>query len=223
VIRILWRLLSLFLRLALVGLAVVVALLALVRYVDPPTTSVQAQRRVESWFEEKSHYQKRHHFVPLAQISPAFQHAVVAAEDGNFYKHHGFDWEQVRVAVDESLEGKRTRGASTISQQLVKNLFLTTHGSFVRKGLEYALVPLAELILGKRRILELYLNEIEWGQGVFGADAAAQTYYHVPAARITREQGARLAAILPAPRKRHPSRMDRYSTIILARMAIVGW
>jgi monofunctional biosynthetic peptidoglycan transglycosylase len=217
-----WHFCRLALRVVLAGVLGVVALMAVVRYLDPPTTALQMQRRVESWLGDKP-YKKRQHFVPLANISLSFQHAVISAEDGNFYRHHGFDWEQIRIAVEDDLDGRRERGASTISQQLVKNLFLTTHGSFVRKGLEFVLVPAAELILGKRRILELYLNVIEWGPGIYGADAAAQTYYHVPAARITRDQGARLAAILPSPRKRHPARMDRYSAIILGRMAVVGW
>jgi monofunctional biosynthetic peptidoglycan transglycosylase len=196
--------------------------LAALRFLDPPTTSVQMERRVESWFA-KGKYQKRYRFVPLARISPAFQHAVIAAEDGRFFEHHGFDWEQIQDAIEDEQEGKRLRGASTISQQLVKNLFLTTRGSFVRKGLEVTLVPPAELILGKRRILELYLNVIEWGPGVYGAEAAAQTWFHTPASSIGRDAGARLAAVLPSPRRRRPERMNRYSAIILERMALMGW
>ena len=115
------------------------------------------------------------------------------------------------------------RGASTITQQLVKNLFLTTSRSFVRKGIEFTLVPLAERILGKRRILELYLNVIEWGPGVYGAEAAAQYHYGIPAARVNREQGARLAAILPSPLRRRPARMNEYSARILERMSKMGW
>lgn len=214
------------LRLLLLAAAAFYGLIALslvvLRFLDPPTTSVQAERRVESWFA-RGRYQKRYRFVPLARISPAFQHAVIAAEDGRFYQHHGFDWEQIQDAIDDEKEGKRLRGASTISQQLVKNLFLTTRGSFLRKGLEATIVPLAELTLGKRRILELYLNVIEWGPGVYGAEAAAQTWYHLPASAIGREAGARLAAILPNPRKRRPERMNRYGSIIQERMALMGW
>jgi monofunctional biosynthetic peptidoglycan transglycosylase len=200
---------------------ILLSLVAL-RYVNPPTTSVQAERRAESWLAQGK-YQKRYRFVPLARISPALQHAVIAAEDGRFYQHHGFDWAQIQDAIEDEQEGKRLRGASTISQQLVKNLFLTTGGSFVRKGIEASIVPPAELVLGKRRILELYLNVIEWGPGVYGAEAAAQYYYHTTAAAIGRESGARLAAILPNPRKRRPERMNRYSAIILERMARMGW
>jgi monofunctional biosynthetic peptidoglycan transglycosylase len=220
------RLLRKVLRLLLLVLAgfygwVTLSLIAL-RWVDPPATAVQIQRRVESWFR-RGHYQKRYTYVPLARISPGFQHAVVAAEDSRFFTHHGFDWEEIKDAVDDQAEEGRLRGASTIDQQLVKNLFLTNWRSPLRKAVEFTLVPLAEVILGKRRILELYLNVAEWGPGVYGAEAAARYHYGVPAAGIGREQGARLAAILPAPRRRKPARMNSYSSVILERMQIMGW
>jgi len=123
----------------------------------------------------------------------------------------------------EDAEAGHPRGASTISQQLVKNLFFTTHGNPFRKVAEFAIVPVMERMLSKQRILELYLNVVEWGPGVFGAEAAAKTHFGTTAARLNREQGARLAAVLPAPRRRKPARMDRYSAIILGRMAAVGW
>jgi monofunctional glycosyltransferase len=194
----------------------------LLRWIDPPTTSVQAERRLQSWVQ-RTPYQKRYNFVPLTRISPAFQHAVISAEDARFYNHHGFDWRQVELAAAEDAEGKRLRGASTIDQQLVKNLFLTTSRSFVRKIIEASLVPLAEVILGKKRILELYLNVVEWGPGVYGAEAAASYWYHLSASRINRDEGARLAAILPAPRRRHPANMAAYAGIILDRMRQAGW
>lgn len=199
--------------------------LVLLRYVDPPTTGVHMQRRVESWFakdKDKEKYVKRYEFVPLSRISPAFQHAVIAAEDGNFYWHHGFDWVQIKDAVEDA-EAGHPRGASTISQQLVKNLFFTTHGNPLRKVAEFAIVPVMERVLDKQRILELYLNVVEWGPGVFGAEEAAKVHFGTTAAKINREQGARLAAVLPAPRRRKPARMDRYSNIILGRMTAVGW
>lgn len=215
------RILVWFLYAVLAYYGFIVVALAGLRLIDPPFTGVHVQRRVQSWFK-KGKYQKRYTFVPLERISSNFQWAVIAAEDGHFYQHHGFDWEQIRVAVEDGMEDKRIRGASTISQQLVKNLFFTTSGSAIRKGLEFTITPLAELILGKKRILELYLNVIEWGPGVFGAEAAAQYHYHTTAARIGREQGARLAAILPSPLRRVPARMDRYSAIILTRMGQLG-
>ena len=192
------------------------------KWIDPPTTAVQMQRRVQSWFSSKP-YQKRYKFVPLNQISPELQHAVIAAEDARFYLHHGFDWKQIEIAAHEDVEGERTRGASTLTQQLVKNLLFGTSRSIVRKGLETTLVPVAEFVLGKRRILELYLNVVEWGPGVYGAEAACPYYDKIPARSIGREQSAQLAAILPAPLKRKPERMHRYPEIILKRMSQVGW
>jgi monofunctional biosynthetic peptidoglycan transglycosylase len=196
------------------------------RWIDPPTTAVHVQRRVQSWFgfqPSPQPYQLRYRFVPLEQISPDMQHAVIAAEDGRFYQHHGFDWHEIKIAAAEDREGDRTRGASTLTQQLVKNLFFGTGRSILRKGAEAGLVPVAELVLGKRRILELYLNVVEWGPGVYGADAACEYYYRVPARRVGRQQAARLAAILPAPLRRRPERMNSYSGIILRRMAQTGW
>ena len=198
------------------------ALLGL-RFVDPPTTGVQIQRRVEAIFEPGP-YKKQFTFVPLRRISPQLQHAVIAAEDGNFYRNYGIDWGQVRQVIEDSADaGEVTRGASTITQQLVKNLFFTTHRNPVRKVFEYTLAPLAVLILGRDRVLELYLNVIEWGPGVYGAEAAARYHYHTSAAALNREQAARLAAILPSPRRRKPERMNQYSSIIQDRMRILGW
>jgi monofunctional biosynthetic peptidoglycan transglycosylase len=203
-----------------------VMMLVGLRWIDPPTTAVQAERRMQTWFQPRVHgkpYRERYEFVPLREISPNLQHAVVSAEDARFYLHHGFDWHQVQIDAAGDIEGGRVRGASTITQQLVKNLFFGTGRSILRKGAEASLVPVAELVLGKRRILELYLNEVEWGPGVYGAEAACRYHYGVSARNIGREQAARLAAILPAPRKRRPERMNRYSEIILQRMGQVGW
>ncbi len=193
------------------------------RWIDPPVTMVQAQRQVEAWLHHKP-YRKRYVFVPLDRISPDLQHAVVAAEDGRFYQHHGIDWKEVQKVVDQDLdEGRLGRGGSTITQQLVKNLFMTTDRSIFRKAVEFTLAPTAELLLSKRRILELYLNVIEWGPGVYGAEEASRTWYNVPAARVNREQGARLAALIPSPLHRQPARMNSYSSEILRRMSQMGW
>ena len=192
------------------------------RWIDPPTTALHIERRVQAW-RHHTPYHERYTFVPLSQISPNFQHAVIAAEDARFYKHHGFDWEELQIAAREDMEGERTRGASTITQQLVKNLFFGTGGSFFRKGAEFTLVPVAEFVLGKQRILEIYLNVVEWGPGIYGADAACRNYDKTAARNIGREQSARLAAILPAPLKRRPERMNRYSSIILKRLSQMGW
>lgn len=207
--------------LAAMWLLAVMTLVGL-RWIDPPTTAVHMQRQVQSWFSSRP-YTLRYRFVPLAQIAPELQHAVIAAEDGRFYQHHGFDWHEIRIAAEEDREGERTRGASTLTQQLVKNLFFGTGRSVLRKAAEAGLVPVAELVLGKQRILELYLNVVEWGPGVYGADAACQYYYRLPARRVGRQQAARLAAILPAPLRRKPERMNSYSGIILRRMTQMGW
>lgn len=208
-----------------VGAYVMIVLqLLILRWVNPWTTMVQAQRRVESWFA-KGKYAKKREQVPLAKISPDLQHAVIAAEDGRFYQHHGIDWQVIEELIEDDLleDGKLGRGGSTITQQLIKNLYATTHRSLVRKGLEFALAPAAEVVLSKQRILELYLNNIEWGPGVFGVEAAARYHYNVPAAKLTREQAARLAVCIPSPRRRRPQRMDKSSAIILNRMSQMGW
>ena len=202
--------------------ALAALMLAAARWIDPPTTAVHIQRRLQAWIHHTP-YHERYKFIPLSQISPDLQHAVIAAEDGRFYQHHGFDWHQIQIAAEEDLEGGRSRGASTLTQQLVKNLFFGTGRSFLRKGAEFVLVPVAEVVLGKRRILEIYLNVVEWGPGIYGAESACR-YYDASAARnIGREEAARLAAILPAPLKRHPERMNNYSVIILKRMRQMGW
>jgi monofunctional biosynthetic peptidoglycan transglycosylase len=200
------------------------AALALVaaRWVDPPTTALHVQRRLQA-LVHGTPYHERYTFVPLSQISPNFQHAVIAAEDARFYQHHGFAWHAIQLAAEEDMEGDRTRGGSTLTQQLVKNLFFGTGGSIFRKAAEFTLVPVAEFVLGKRRILELYLNVVEWGPGIYGAEAACRNYDRTADRNIGREQSARLAAILPAPLKRRPERMNSYSGIILRRMRQMGW
>lgn len=192
------------------------------RWIDPPTTAVHIERRVQAWLQGKP-YRARYEFVPLSRISPQLQHSVIAAEDARFYQHHGFDWHEIQIAADEDLEGSRKRGASTLTQQLVKNLLFGTSRSILRKGAEFTLVPVAELVLGKRRILELYLNVVEWGPGVYGAEAACRFHYRLAAQSIGRDDAARLAAILPAPLKRKPDRMNHYSALILERMRQMGW
>jgi len=200
-------------------------LLALVglKWINPPTTMLQIERRVQAVLHHRA-YRKRRVWVPLDRIAPDLRHAVIASEDERFYQHHGIDWTELNKVVDRDLDrGKLGRGASTITQQLVKNLFLTDSRSVVRKSVEFTIAPAADLILGKRRELELYLNIIEWGPGIYGAEAAARYYYGVPAARLSREQAARLAAIIPAPLTRKPARMDELSTGILEKMHNMRW
>ena len=180
------------------------------------------QRHFQAWIH-RTPYHERYEFVPLSQISPDFPHAVIAAEDSRFYQHHGFDWHAMQIAAEDDMEGGRIRGGSTLTQQLVKNLFFGTGRSILRKGAEFTLVPVAELVLGKHRILELYINLVEWGPGVYGAESACRYYYRTSARSIDRQQAARLAAILPLPLKRRPDHMNRYSGLILARMRQMGW
>ena len=181
------------------------------------------QRRVEAFLTVKP-YAKQYRFVPLADISPHLAHAAIATEDARFFDHGGIDWRVLDALLDKAKDsGHLSRGGSTITQQLVKNLFLTTHRSLVRKALEFTLAPLAEMVLTKERILELYLNVIEWGPGVYGAEAAAQFHYRTSAKRLTREQAARLVACLPAPLERRPQSMDERAVDIVERMRDMGW
>lgn len=197
--------------------------LLLLRWVNPPTTALQVERRIQALAEGRK-YVKRQVVVPLAAVPLHLRHAVIAAEDSRFYQHHGIDWEELRLVLQENAQrGRLGRGASTITQQLVKNLFLTDARSILRKAVEFTLAPLAELILTKNRILELYLNVVEWGPGIYGAQAAAQYHYGVPVTALSREQSARLAAILPSPVRRKPARMNSYSAEILDRMQRMGW
>jgi len=219
------RTILLCLALALVAAWLLAALtLVAAKWIDPPTTAVHMERRVEAFIHHKP-YHEHYDFVPLSEISPDFQHAVIAAEDARFYQHHGFDWQAMEIAAEDDMEAghHRIRGGSTIDQQLVKNLFFGTGRSFLRKGAEFTLVPVAEFVLGKQRILELYLNVVEWGPGIYGAQAAAEHYYGTSARHLGREQGAELAAILPAPLRRKPERMTHYSGLILDRMREMGW
>ncbi|MGA7920600.1 MAG: monofunctional biosynthetic peptidoglycan transglycosylase [Candidatus Acidiferrales bacterium] len=197
-------------------------ILVAARWINPPTTAVHIQRHLQAWIHGTP-YRERYKFIPLDQISADLQHAVIAAEDTHFYQHHGFDWHQIQIAAQDDWEGDRTRGASTITQQLVKNLFFGTGRSILRKGAEATLVPVAEFALGKQRILEIYLNVVEWGPGIYGAESACRYYDETEARNIGRQQAARLAAILPAPLKRRPERMNNYSATILQRMGQMGW
>lgn len=185
------------------------------RFFPPLATALQLQRLIQ--FGDLPNSPTR--FVPLRTLGPHLPRAVLAAEDARFYQHGGLDLASMRQAVEDNVRrGRLWRGGSTITQQLVKNLFLSTYGSIARKALEVPLTLLAELILSKERILELYLNVVEWGPGIYGGQEAAEHYYNVPAAYLSREQAARLAACLPSPRHRTPQRMNAYGAKILRRM-----
>ncbi|PEN04971.1 monofunctional biosynthetic peptidoglycan transglycosylase [Longimonas halophila] len=188
----------------------------------PPVTGVQLQRAAEAWWAD-AEYTRRYEPVSAEMISAHLPHAIIAAEDGRFYEHHGIDWEALQEVRSEYAQGGELRGASTITQQLVKNLFFTTHRSYVRKVMEIPLAYAADLVLTKDRIVHLYANVVEWGPGIYGAEAAAQYHFGIAAKRLTRNQSAGLAACLPAPLTRRPSYMTRYTRIIERRMAQHGW
>ena len=168
----------------------------------------------------------RHDWRPITQISPHLVESVIAAEDSGFCDHHGFDFEAMQKAAEANARHPgKIRGGSTISQQTAKNVFLWPGRDYVRKGLEAGYTVLIETFWGKRRIMEMYLNAVEWGPGVYGAEAASQAYFHVPANRLTTDQASRLAAILPSPLKWKAVRPGRYvarrSARIGARAALV--
>lgn len=201
----------------------VISCLVYLRYNPPPFTMVQIQKYVESYFEDEP-YSRRYRFIPLSHVSDDFIHAAIIGEDPGFYYHSGIAWQALIVKNRMALRsGEPLVGASTVTQQLVKNLFLVTYRSYLRKSIEFTITPLAELILPKTRILELYVNIVEWDRGIFGIKAAAQHHFGVLPRNLTRAQAARLVAVLPAPRVREPADQDSTSARILRRMALVGW
>ncbi len=168
---------------------------------DPGSTSFM-RLRLGEMRETRPDARLQHQWVPYERISIHLKRAVVAAEDDRFVEHEGFDWEGIQRALEKNeRRGRKVAGGSTISQQLAKNLFLSPSRSWLRKGQEAVITVMIETIWDKRRILEVYLNVVEWGDGVFGAEAAAQHYYRVPAARLGPAEAARLAVMLPNPRR----------------------
>lgn len=159
---------------------------------------------------ENPNQQFQHDWVPMEEISPNLQLAVIASEDQNFEKHHGFDVEAIRKVLQKYEEGKKMRGASTISQQTAKNVFLWPGRSWIRKGFEAYFTALIELLWSKERILEVYLNSIEMGNGIYGAQAASEFWFHKSAKNLTQSEAAALAAILPNPREYRANPASRY-------------
>jgi monofunctional biosynthetic peptidoglycan transglycosylase len=199
---------------ALQALAIVAGLsilsTLLLRWIPPLTSAVMVERRVGALLSGRA-YRTDFRWVPWKRISPQAPLAVIAAEDQNFAEHHGFDFQSIRKAIDaHERRGRRLRGASTISQQVAKNLFLWSGRSFVRKGLEAWFTLLIELTWPKRRILEVYLNIAELGDGVFGVEAAGRLYFGKPAASLEPGEAALLAAVLPNPRRLRANRPSSY-------------
>jgi len=204
--RVLWKALWLF----GVGSLLLVLLL---RWLPPPTSSVIAQNWLKTLWTDKS-TAIRYMWTPYARISPQAALAVMAGEDQRFPDHYGFDFIEIQNVLEDQEEGKPLRGASTLSQQVAKNLFLWSGRSFIRKGLEVWFTLLLELLWPKERILEVYLNIAEFGDSTFGVEAASRRFFNQPAARLTGDQAARLAAVLPNPVR---YRVDKPSAYILKR------
>jgi monofunctional biosynthetic peptidoglycan transglycosylase len=191
------------------ALAGVIAV-GLLRWINPRYSAFMAEAQVSAWLSRDHAYQFRHTWVDLDRISPNLPLAVVASEDQKFPEHWGFDVEAIEKAYALNQHNHKVRGASTISQQVAKNLFLWSGRSYFRKGLEAYFTVLIESLWPKRRILEIYLNIAEFGLGTYGAEAAAQRYFHKPAARLTRGDAAVLAAILPNPEHYSAAAPSRY-------------
>ncbi len=192
------------------------------KWANPENTSFQNQRLAEARQKNPKAELKRQ-WVPYAKISMHLKRAVISAEDDKFVDHEGFDWEGIQKAMEKNQkQGKVVAGGSTISQQLAKNLLLSPTKSFFRKGEEAIITVWIELLWDKQRILEVYLNVVEWGDGIFGAEAAARRYFGISASQLGAEQAARLAVMLPAPRRyeRNPysAYMNGRTELILGRM-----
>jgi monofunctional biosynthetic peptidoglycan transglycosylase len=179
---------------------------ALFRFVDPPITSFMLQRRFQARQQGRADFMLRQQWVDLDRLPPHVGMAVMSSEDQRFFEHGGFDVQAIKQAVGEHLQGEPLRGASTLTQQVAKNLFLWEGRSFFRKLLEVYFTFWLEALWPKRRILEVYLNIAELGDGVFGVGAAARSYFDRPARRLTAEQAALLAALLPSPLNRDARR-----------------
>jgi monofunctional glycosyltransferase len=195
--------------------------------VNPHLTALMEQRAKEAK-QKKKIFNLRQQWVSLSAISDNLKRAVIVAEDGTFYQHEGIDWFEMKESLKKDIsKGKFARGASTITQQLAKNLFLSTSKDPVRKLKEVIIAVMLEDELSKSRILELYLNIIEWGDGLFGVEAASEKYFGKAASELTREDAARLAAVIPSPLRNTPTSDNRYvrrrTNIILARMNARGW
>ena len=203
------------LRIALLGVLATLLLsvlaVAALRYVDPWTSGFMLQARKASWFDDDpTPFVLRNDWRDYSQISPQLALAVVASEDQMFPVHWGFDFKQIKVALDDAGKGRRARGASTISQQVAKNLFLWNGRSWVRKGAEAWFTLVIETLWPKQRILEVYVNIAEFGPGIYGAEAAAQAFFRKPAARLGRAEAARLAAVLPNPKRLRAGQPSAY-------------
>ncbi|HEY4971744.1 MAG TPA: monofunctional biosynthetic peptidoglycan transglycosylase [Steroidobacteraceae bacterium] len=220
------RLLRAMVWLVVICMAASVLAVLILRWIDPPFSAFMAQTQLAAWADRDSNYVFRHTWVDLDRISPNLPLAVVASEDQKFPEHWGFDVEAIERAYALNLHSHKVRGASTISQQVAKNLFLWSGRSYFRKALEAYFTLLIESLWPKRRILEIYLNIAEFGTGTYGAEAAAQRFFHKSASRLTRGDAAVLAAVLPNPERYSASAPSRYvqqrREWILSQMQALG-
>jgi monofunctional biosynthetic peptidoglycan transglycosylase len=198
----------------LVWIVLTVGTVLAFRWIDPPTSAFMIRERFIAPRSGAKAYAIHHRWVDWANTSPQVKVAVIASEDQNFPAHYGFDLKSINDALTERQRGRRVRGASTISQQVAKNLFLWPDQSWLRKGLEAYFTVLIETLWPKQRILEVYLNFAEFGRGVFGVGAAADAYFHKPAGRLSPYDAALLAAVLPSPKR---MRVDAPSNYVRAR------
>jgi monofunctional biosynthetic peptidoglycan transglycosylase len=178
----------------------------ILRFVPPVTSAYMLERRVSQAWHGNHAFSIRYQWVPWSEIAPVAPLAMVAGEDQTFPFNHGFDMASIRSAIDVAEDGGRLRGASTITQQTARNLFLWSGGGFFRKGLEAYFTVLIDITWPKRRVLEVYANIVEFGNGIYGVEAASRAYFHEPALRLTSHQAALLAAVLPNPRGWHVDR-----------------
>jgi monofunctional glycosyltransferase len=193
-----------------VGLTVSVAPVIALRWIDPPTSAFMLERRVEGLANPARRVPVDYEWKDWESVSPNARLAMVAAEDQKFLEHEGFDFESIEKAVELNKRSRRTRGASTISQQVAKNLFLWPGKNYLRKGLEAGYTILIEALWPKRRILEVYLNIAEFGDGTYGVEAASRRFFHKSSSRLTRYEGALLAAVLPNPKRMRADRPSHY-------------
>ena len=191
-------------------IAVTWLVVLILRFVPPPTSAFMIERRIAAMTSGEKNFSINYRWTPSSAISAELPIALIASEDQKFPTHHGFDVQAIQDAMDEADEGQRVRGASTISQQTAKNLFLWGGKNFVRKGLEAYFTVLLEVTWPKRRILEVYMNIAEFGDGIYGADAASRGFFRKAPAQLNAHDAALLASALPNPRKLHPDRPSAY-------------
>jgi monofunctional biosynthetic peptidoglycan transglycosylase len=204
------RLAKFFLICTIAWIVVTWLLVFVFRFVPPPTSAIMIERRIAASLHGEKNLSITYRWTPWSGISTELPIAIIASEDQKFPFHHGFDVQAIQQAMDEADEGERQRGASTISQQTAKNLFLWGGRNFVRKGLEAYFTVLIEVTWPKRRILEVYMNIAEFGDGIYGADAASRAFFHKPPSQLTSRDAALLASVLPNPKKLHADHPSPY-------------